>query len=995
LLEKASAKFLSLYSSDVRKLLNGAWNDLIIRDKKRRLGKGNMRYSLKSFGKIFWLTSLIAFSVLGSIPLRSTAVQATKIYLNPPSISLTLVGEIFQLNLTVFNGTDLYAWQARVSWDINHLNLTSATEGPFLKGLLISTYFLFNPNYLEAYADIACTRLGEVPGVNGTGTLATLTFKAVEAGESDINLSLVKIIGSDASEDYPPAEGTHVTGPPGPPKVEFAWTPEPPTSYLQPSEKPLLVDKPVTFNATYERIGNKNYGSYDPDGGSLTNYKWDFGDGNVTSGPYPIIVHTYNATGGYWVTLNVTDDEGATNARTQQVQIALVDVAIIDVKPSTTQVLVGENVIITVTLKNLGTIAAKNVNITAYYFNSTLTGKIGNETLSSLLVPPWYEAGQGPFYTKDVEITWQTTGLSLGAYTIKANLTQALWGENNLTNNEFINGNVTLALVSIIPYSVTVGGVIFKGEIATNSSISRSGAAQLDVTGPINFNATAKELSFNATSASGTVGFCNVTIPQKLLNATPPTAWIVLLNGSSIEPPYSLTTNATHSFLYFTYNHSTSKIQIIGTSVATPPVASFTASNTKPWKDELIYFNAMASYDPLNGTIQFYHWDFGDGNKTTVTVPIIYHAYQSVQDFTVTLTVTDNDGLNTTLSRFKYIQVQKRDIAVVSVEISPTSVPVGEIVTISVTVKNNGDIVETFDVIVYYDNVIIETYSVVNLPIFTPLNPTANVHSQIVDWDTSGVAAGNYAIKVDATIPGDANLGDNSKIGGIVKVMETPIAEFTPSKTHPMVGETVTFNATESDDPDGRIISYKWDFDDRTGIVTETDPITTHSFASVGTFLVTLTVTDNDNLTDAITVQIIVEKIPSVISLTISPGTITIDETATLSGTISPVRSGVAVTLQYRAQGVTTWTTIPATVTTNQTGGYSYAWEPQSTGKFEVRALWNGDSITLGDESDLKTLTVQSAPLNIVFIVGGAIAVIAIVLVVVYFLKLRKLKPTM
>lgn len=75
-----------------------------------------------------------------------------------------------------------------------------------------------------------------------------------------------------------------------------------------------------------------------------------------------------------------------------------------------------------------------------------------------------------------------------------------------------------------------------------------------------------------------------------------------------------------------------------------------------------------------------------------------------------------------------------------------------------------------------------------------------------------------------------------------------PIAIFTYHPPEPIVNLTTTFNASESYDPDGVIVSYDWDFGDTTPIVTETDPITTHIFTETGNFTVTLTVTDDDGL---------------------------------------------------------------------------------------------------------------------------------------------------
>jgi PKD repeat protein len=55
------------------------------------------------------------------------------------------------------------------------------------------------------------------------------------------------------------------------------------------------------------------------------------------------------------------------------------------------------------------------------------------------------------------------------------------------------------------------------------------------------------------------------------------------------------------------------------------------------------------------------------------------------------------------------------------------------------------------------------------------------------------------------------------------------------------------FDAAESDDPDGTIVDYEWDFDDgTTGIgVTES-----HTYATPGNYTVRLTVTDNHGETD-------------------------------------------------------------------------------------------------------------------------------------------------
>ena len=80
------------------------------------------------------------------------------------------------------------------------------------------------------------------------------------------------------------------------------------------------------------------------------------------------------------------------------------------------------------------------------------------------------------------------------------------------------------------------------------------------------------------------------------------------------------------------------------------PVASFVYTPAGPYAQETITFDASASYDP-DGSIVSYQWDFGDGNITTVTTSIITHAYEDCGDYTVTLTVTDNEGLTGYISQ--------------------------------------------------------------------------------------------------------------------------------------------------------------------------------------------------------------------------------------------------------------------------------------------------------------------------------------------------------
>ena len=74
---------------------------------------------------------------------------------------------------------------------------------------------------------------------------------------------------------------------------------------------------------------------------------------------------------------------------------------------------------------------------------------------------------------------------------------------------------------------------------------------------------------------------------------------------------------------------------------AIPPTAIIDASVTFGPGPLLVVLDGSDSYD--TGTIVGYHWDFGDGTSSTSAMPS--KVFSETGDHTVTLTVTDNDGL--------------------------------------------------------------------------------------------------------------------------------------------------------------------------------------------------------------------------------------------------------------------------------------------------------------------------------------------------------------
>jgi len=78
---------------------------------------------------------------------------------------------------------------------------------------------------------------------------------------------------------------------------------------------------------------------------------------------------------------------------------------------------------------------------------------------------------------------------------------------------------------------------------------------------------------------------------------------------------------------------------------------------------------------------------------------------------------------------------------------------------------------------------------------------------------------------------------------------EPPVADFNYSPRTPQVGQSVTFDASYSFDPDGDIISYEWDFGDETA---GNGMIIDHVYSWSGSFSVSLKVTDRENAVDTL-----------------------------------------------------------------------------------------------------------------------------------------------
>ena len=118
-------------------------------------------------------------------------------------------GDSFTLRLSAEKVTDLAGWQTDITFDPNALEAVEVSEGDFLKTEGVGTFFLRGTidNTAGKITQISAARLSG--GVNGTGTLLSVTFTAKAVGETRVTLS--NLHAGDSSTEAIPLDVPEIT----------------------------------------------------------------------------------------------------------------------------------------------------------------------------------------------------------------------------------------------------------------------------------------------------------------------------------------------------------------------------------------------------------------------------------------------------------------------------------------------------------------------------------------------------------------------------------------------------------------------------------------------------------------------------------------------------------------------------------------------------------------------------------------------------------------
>ncbi len=262
------------------------------------------------------------------------------------------------------------------------------------------------------------------------------------------------------------------------------------------------------------------------------------------------------------------------------------------------------------------------------------------------------------------------------------------------------------------------------------------------------------------------------------------------------------------------------------TPTNTEPIAIADATPSSGGVPLDVSFTGSNSSD--DKAITSFVWDFKDGSSSTTANPS--HTFTKAGSYEVLLTVTDAEGLTTS------------DTVTITVSDTPNAAP--KAVVSATPVSGEAPLEVTFKGSSSTDDNSISSYA---------WDLKDGVQENTADFKHTYTEPGTY--EAELTVEDENGLSDKETI--TITVTEptnsAPIARTSANKTLGEAPLLVQFTGDNSTDDNG-ITSYSWNFKDGSSASTTANP--SHTFATAGTYVVELTVSDEEGLTHKNTITI-------------------------------------------------------------------------------------------------------------------------------------------
>jgi PKD repeat protein len=287
-----------------------------------------------------------------------------------------------------------------------------------------------------------------------------------------------------------------------------------------------------------------------------------------------------------------------------------------------------------------------------------------------------------------------------------------------------------------------------------------------------------------------------------------------------------------------------------------PPIANFTFSQ----QNRKLIVDFVDTSSDTDGRIITWNWNFGDNSTDTVQNPS--HAYLSAGTYQVSLTVTDNGGKSSSITKNVVVSPLVNQAPIIS-NITGTQTSFKPLVGKFTETSSDPDGFITQWDWNFGDG---HTFSTTDSAL---KNPT-NIY----------LFPGTYRVTLTVTddgLPDGTNKRTaTSSISFVVEpppANQPPIALFTVNANNLLAPATIIFTDA-SIDTDGRIVSWLWEFEAGSNVFYNTQSyqkIVSHTFTKSGTYPVKLTVTDDGNLSNTYILDIIVKNNPPIAILSAFP----------------------------------------------------------------------------------------------------------------------------
>ena len=590
-------------------------------------------------------------------------------------------------------------------------------------------------------------------------------------------------------------------------------------------------------------------------GGQIASWSWDFGDPssgalNLSSLQNP--QHTYTSPGSFYVRLEVTNLEGCTDTLGQNVSVKTAPAADFTHAPGclvsptlfwadTTLI----NIQATATyLWDFGdgntsnTRSTQHTYIAAGTYNVTLTitdtaGCEGSKTRSITVTPP----PTAHFYSGTDNCQGQSVSFINQSSSPTGFLTIWKWNFGDGSPVQTISFPAT----PDVTHTYSMPGTFNVSLTVINSEgCSSLETRQLNV-----FAAPSADFSFTGHCKDEQLSFTDlstVTGSQAISSWNwsfgDPTSGIY--NTSNLQNPV-------HTFA----STGTFIVRLItSTGNACPDTASYPVTIKPLPPTNFSTQNACqdnpAQFTPTGmttGTIASWHWDFGDGNNSTLQAPS--HVYTFAGTYTVLLTVSDTAGCSNSRSH----QVTILPLPVVNFDYTSPTCDQDAVHFTDLTTAAAGYAAKW-----YWD--------------------FGDGNTQTVSFPASASVNHTYSLPGTFLVSLMVKTNDScsSSLQKTLVVLPKPTAAFSHGPA--CQGAEVSFTDHSLSNNGAGIAGWKWNFGEPTSGTANTSTLQnpTHSYATAGTFNVSLVVSVSGGCSDTLAQQPVTVSAPPVVNFTSSAG---------------------------------------------------------------------------------------------------------------------------